>query len=111
MQHDELKRIKAHRKRRCPHCDSDNWRWLGAVSTTREELTHYLLVRYRCKRCRAEFLVEEAKGARYVSTASRCVFCNSRSVEKTSGPDADIELWRCRQCNGYMAIGEPDHFA
>lgn len=101
------KRVGAHQKRRCPHCQSNKWTWLGAVPISPEELAKYLLVKYRCERCSKEFLVEEAKKTRYVKSADRCVHCNSQDVEQTSKPDADIQLFCCRKCNAYMAIA-PD---
>jgi DNA-directed RNA polymerase subunit RPC12/RpoP len=104
---DGLRRVKSHHKRRCPHCHSSKWDWLGAVSITIEELPRYLLVRYRCKKCGNQFLVEEAKKARYVTSADRCAHCNSPDVEQTSGPDADVGVFRCRKCNAYMVIGGP----
>lgn len=102
-----LRRVKAHGRRWCPHCDSNKWEWLGAVPTAIEELAKYLLVKYRCKKCGNKFLVEEAKRARYVRSADRCAHCNSPNIEQTSQPDADIELFRCRKCNAYMAIADP----
>ena len=103
----KFSRVKTHHKRKCPHCDSNKCQWLGAVSTPLEELAHYLLVRYSCEKCGNEFLVEEAKKARYVKNADKCVHCNSSDIEQTSKPDADIQLFRCRKCNAYMAIGDP----
>ena len=102
-----LRRVKSHHKRRCPYCDSNKWEWLGAAPTSSEELTNYLLVKYRCKKCGNIFLAEEAKKSRYVKSADRCIYCNSPNVEQTSKPNADIKLFRCRKCNAYMAIGEP----
>ena len=52
-----LRRAKSQHKRRCPHCHSNKWDWLGAVPITAEELSRCLLVRYRCKKCCNEFLV------------------------------------------------------
>lgn len=104
---EELRRVLAHHKRRCPHCQSDKWTWLGAVPITPEELEKYLLVKYRCEKCGEKFLVEEAKRSRYVRNADRCVHCGSGDVERTSRDGADIELYRCRRCNAYMAVGEP----
>lgn len=101
----KLRRVKSHSKRRCPHCESNKWEWLGAVPTTMEELSRYLLVEYRCEKCGNKFLVEEAKKTRYVSIADKCIHCNSPDIERISKPDADIELFRCRKCNAYMAIG------
>jgi transposase-like protein len=101
----KARRVIAHTRRRCPHCDSDKWHWEGAVPTTPEEISRYLLVRYRCQKCGGEFLVEEAKRSRVVRSAEECAHCHSRSVEKCSREGADIELWRCRKCNAYMAIG------
>src|SRR5262245_58141188 len=99
-----IERVKAHAKRRCPHCQSSKWQWKGAVPTSPQELSSYLLVRYRCEKCGSEFLVEEAKRSRMVVSTERCVHCRSREVEKCSRQGADIELWRCRKCNGYMAV-------
>jgi transposase-like protein len=87
-----VRRVKAHGKRRCPHCQSSKWRWLSAVPISPEELLRYLLVRYRCEKCGSEFLVEEAKRSRLVDSAERCVHCRSRDVEKCSRAGADIEL-------------------
>ena len=105
----KLRRVKSHHARKCPHCDSNKWEWLGAVHVTLEELSKYLLVKYRCLKCDNEFLVEEAKRSRYVSDVKRCIHCNSTNIEKTSTEGADIELYRCRKCNAYMAIGETDN--
>ena len=102
-----LLRVKAHHKRKCPHCNSNKWKWLCAIPTIVEELAKYLLVKYRCKKCGNEFLVEEAKKARYVKSADKCVHCNSPDIEQTSKTGADIKLFRCRKCNAYMAIGDP----
>ena len=99
-----LKRVKAHAKRRCPHCLSSKWRWRGAVPTTLEELGRHLLVRYRCEKCGGEFEVEEAKCSRVVASAGRCVHCRSSERERCSRDGADVELWRCRRCNAYMII-------
>lgn len=104
---DGLHRLKAHAKRRCPQCQSPKWDWLGAVPTTLAELKHHLLARYRCRLCGCEFLVEEAKRARVVAKAERCVHCDSDALERTSRPGADAEIWRCRRCNAYMMVA-PD---
>jgi hypothetical protein len=104
-EHDgELARVKAHAKRRCPQCQSNRWRWMGAVPCTPEELCRHLLAHYRCRNCGAEFLVEEAKPARIVRSADRCVHCRSRNLELCSRTDADVVLWRCRRCNAYLLI-------
>ena len=103
----ELPRVKSHQKRWCPECQSNRWTWRGAVPVTLEELAKYLLVKYQCQKCQAQFLVEEAKGARVVSSVERCVGCGSTRMEKTSSSGADIEIYRCKQCNCYMAIGPP----
>lgn len=103
----DISRIKAHHKRKCPHCDSNKWEWLGAVPTSSEELASYLLVKYSCKKCGNTFLAEEAKKSRYVKSADKCVYCNSSNIEQTSKPNADIKIFRCRKCNAYMVIGEP----
>ena len=102
-----LQRLKAHHKRKCPHCDSNKWTWLVAVPTSSKELANHLLVKYCCKKCGNIFLVEEAKKSRYVKNADKCVHCNSSDIEQTSKPNADIPLFRCRKCNAYMAIGKP----
>ena len=59
-------------------------------------------------KCKTTFLVEEAKRSRFVHSAEKCVACGSLNVEKTSREGADIEIYRCRQCNAYMAIGDID---
>jgi ribosomal protein L37AE/L43A len=105
---EELRRVKAHAKRRCPHCHSPKWDWIGAEPVTLVELEHHLLVRYRCRLCGQEFLVEEAKRARVVAKAERCVHCDSDAVERTSRPGADAEIWRCRRCNAYMMVTQED---
>ena len=101
---DELTRVKAGRKRRCPHCQSNKWAWLGAVPTTVEELLQHLLVRYRCEKCGNEFLVEEEKGSRYVADTGCCTHCGSKNLERTSEEGADLEIWHCLQCGGYIAL-------
>ena len=102
-----LLRVEAHRKRRCPHCKSNKWEWLGAVPISSEELAMDLLVKYSCKKCGNTFLAEEAKKSRYVKSADKCVYCSSSDIEQTSKPNADIKIFRCRKCNAYMVIGEP----
>ncbi|MCX7012963.1 MAG: hypothetical protein NTW86_10475, partial [Candidatus Sumerlaeota bacterium] len=89
-----LPRVLAHRTRKCPYCQSNKWRWLGAVPITPDELARHLLTRYLCEKCGKEFLAEEAERARYVASAATCVHCGSSRVEKTSKPDADLEIWR-----------------
>ena len=59
-------------------------------------------MKYECMKCRHEFFVEEAKGAKYVTSVSKCTYCKSRKIERTSNGTADVEVWMCRQCNGYM---------
>ena len=101
-----LRRVKAHAKRRCPRCLSNKWVWLGAAPTTLEELVRFLLVRYRCRACGLQFLVEEAKRSRVVRSAKQCIHCESQDVQKTSHPGADVEVWRCRRCNAYMIVAD-----
>jgi len=101
-----LQRVIAHAKRRCPRCLSNKWAWLGATPTTLEELGRHLLVRYRCRACGLEFLVEEAKRSRVVRSADQCIHCQSRDVRKISQPGAEVELWNCRRCNAYMIMTE-----
>ena len=103
-----LKRVKAHAKRRCPHCLSSKWHWGGAVTTSLEELARHLLVRYRCAKCGGEFVVEEAKRSRIVLSAERCVHCHSGDVERCSRDGADVELWRCGRCNAYMMVASEE---
>ncbi len=84
-------------------CHSNKWTWLGAERVTPQQLEDFMLVRYRCDKCQREFLVEEAKGSRLVTgSVTSCVHCGSSRIEKASRPGADIELWVCKQCNGYM---------
>jgi len=104
----QLPRVRAHAKRRCPHCGSSRWNWLGAVPITPEDLSRFLVVKYRCLKCKTTFLVEEAKRCRFVRSANRCVGCGSSNLERTSREGADIEIYRCKQCNAYMAIGDPN---
>lgn len=98
-----MARVSAHSKRRCPHCGSSHWVWLGAVPTTPEELEKYLLTRYRCQNCGQEFLAEEAKRVRLATETSRCIHCASKKIQRTSKPGADLEIYQCQQCHGYMA--------
>jgi len=102
------RRVKAHQKRRCPYCQCDKWEWLGAVPISETELARHLLVRYRCRKCGGDFVVEEAKPSRWVASAERCVHCHSRDVEYCSCESADIKLWRCRRCNSHMAMTAED---
>ena len=99
-----LQRIKAHAKRRCPSCQSDKWSWEEAVPISLEELSCFLLVKYRCTKCGELFLVEEAKRSRIVQSAERCAQCQSRDVERLSHSSADVDLRRCRKCNAYMVV-------
>jgi len=102
----ELKVVPLGRKRRCPYCGSNKWKRIQAEPITLEELlSKGLKTRYLCKNCKREFLVEEGFKARLVKSVERCVFCQSkRKIEKVSKPDADLELYRCGQCGGYMGI-------
>lgn len=104
---ESLRRVMAHAKRRCPHCHSPKWGWIRAAPVTLDELEHHLLVQYRCSLCKRDFLVEEAKRARVVAKAERCVHCDSDALDRTSRPGADAEIWRCRRCNAYMMVA-PD---
>jgi DNA-directed RNA polymerase subunit RPC12/RpoP len=105
----QLRRVKAHKKRRCPHCQSDKWTWLGAVPITPEELEQHLLVRYRCDNCQNEFLVEEAKGSQGITAIpNECNYCHSSRLVKTSRQGADVQIWQCQQCNGYMVLEQPE---
>lgn len=93
----------------CPTCRSNKWEWIAAVPITPEELERYLLLRYRCRKCHTEFLVEETKRSRFVTSIEKCTHCgSSRSLRKTSKPGADIEIWQCSHCKGYMAVKPPD---
>ena len=102
----ELKTVSLKAKRRCPYCNSNKWQWLQAEPITVDELLGKgLIARYRCKNCGKEFLVEEGFKARLVEDISRCVYCQStRKLEKVSKPGADLELYRCGQCGGYLGV-------
>ena len=95
--------------RRCPDCDSDQWEWVESVPITPDELQQYLLAKYCCLKCGAEFLFEDRRGTRWVKTVERCAHCTSlRRLKRISRDKADIELWQCQQCLGIMGIGPPD---
>lgn len=91
-------------KRRCPECGSNKWERIEAASTTLEILEEHLLIKYRCSKCNKEFIAEERTKSRYVLDADRCCNCRSKNVERVSKEEADIELYRCKQCNTYMGI-------
>lgn len=99
-----MKTVKKGLKRRCPYCISNKWEFLEAIPVTPEILLEYLLVKYKCLKCNKEFLVEEGVKSKYVISAEKCFYCQSRNVKKTSREGADIELYQCKQCHGYMAI-------
>lgn len=103
-----MKIVKKDSKRWCPYCNSNKWEFLEAVQVTPEILQQYLLVKYRCLKCNKEFLAEEGVKSKYVDSADECFHCQSRNIEKISKEGADIELYRCRQCHGYMAIKQDE---
>jgi len=103
-----METVRRGHKRRCPYCGSNKWEFIGAVPTTPEILLEYLLVRYKCLNCSEEFLAEEGGGSRYVTSAKKCFNCQSGNTEKISREGADLELWRCKQCNAYMGIEQQD---
>ena len=96
--------VEASKKRRCPYCSSDKWKWLGALPVSLEMLKKQLVVKYRCEKCNKEFLANEAKGIKLVDNADKCIYCTSRNIEKISKEGADLELFRCKQCNGFMGL-------
>jgi len=100
------KRVVAHAKRRCPHCGSGRWDRIGTIPDTIEAIEKALLVQYRCEKCGEDFVAEEAKGAVYVEDASACCHCGSRKVVQTSREGADMRLFVCLQCHGWMGVDE-----
>jgi transposase-like protein len=103
-----VERVKKGLKRWCPYCKSNKWEFLESIPITLEELQEYLLVKYRCLKCNKEFLAEEGVKSKYVVSAEKCYYCQSRNVEKISREGADIELFICKQCHAYMAIEQKD---
>lgn len=103
-----MKTVKKGHKRRCPYCGSNKWEFIGAVPTTPEVMVEYLLVRYKCLQCNELLLAEEEAGSKYVKSAEKCFNCQSRNIEKISKEGADLELFRCKQCSGYMGIEQQD---
>ena len=91
-------------KRRCPHCQSNKWKWVETLPTSVKTIGKYLLMRYECENCGKRFLADERAKAKLVSSAERCFRCNSRNIALISKPDADIDLYFCRQCHCYMRI-------
>ena len=39
-----------------------------------------------------------------VERADSCPKCSSRQIVRTSEPGADVELWRCKRCNTFLAV-------
>jgi transposase-like protein len=104
---EQLRRVKVRThgtKRKCPFCQSSNWHWLKTIPTTIEELNEYLLMLFKCEKCGQIFEAEEKGRAELVESTDRCFNCQSKNVFKVSKPNADIELYFCKQCHCYMGI-------
>jgi len=91
-------------KRRCPYCQSNKWKWIKTLPTTVDTIGKYLLMKFVCEKCGNEFLAKEKAQAKFVKSAEKCVYCNSKNIKKISRPNADIELYFCNQCHCYMGI-------
>ena len=91
--------------RHCPHCGSNKWKWLETIPASPKTIGQSLLMMYLCEKCGEEFLAAEKAQATLVDhTPERCVHCNSPNIELTLKPDADIDLYFCKQCRCYMGV-------
>lgn len=62
------------------------------------------MVAPKCEKCSNEFIAAEKAQAKLVKSADKCYFCNSKNIEKISKPNADINLYFCKQCRCYIGI-------
>lgn len=108
IERQRMETIKSGRKRRCPYCGSNKWKRLEKGLLTTKEIfdspIKFLSVKYRCESCGKEFIAEECTKTKYVDNTEQCYFCRSRNIEKVSCKDADVGLYRCKQCNAYMGM-------
>ena len=91
--------------RRCPHCQSNKWKWIKTLPLHPENIGKSLLMLYECEKCKNQFIAAEKAQAKLVKTKpEKCIMCNSRNVIKISKSDADLELYFCKQCRCYMGV-------
>ena len=98
-----LKVVPLHAKQRCPYCNSPKWKELGVDHDTPASKVG-CVIRYRCIRCHEEFLVEDRGLTKMVSSADLCPHCGSTRLERDPRPDGTQNMWRCRQCRGWMVV-------
>jgi transposase-like protein len=96
--------VKKDSKRWCPYCSSNKWEFVESIPIRPEVLEQHLLVKYKCLKCNKIFLAEEGVKSKVVKSAKQCFNCKSKNILKTSTEDADVEIYQCKQCHGYMMI-------
>jgi hypothetical protein len=96
--------IKVLTSRKCPICRSNKWKWIETLPATFEEISKFLRMRFICEKCGVEFIAEEKARVKVVNSAEKCFNCKSKFIENISKPDADIDLFQCKQCHCYMGL-------
>lgn len=104
MPDDVIKVVTLKDKLRCPHCDSNKWKWIKTIPASPKSIGKFLVMLYECEKCGKEFIAQEKATATLVKSAEKCTNCNSTHIEKISRPNADLELYFCKQCRCYMGI-------
>ena len=100
-----LKVVNLDDPRHCPHCGSNKWKWLETIPASPKTIGLSLLMRYECEKCANEFLAAEKAQATLIDTVpDRCVHCGSPRIEMVSKPNADIDLYFCKQCRCWMGM-------
>ena len=102
---DTLKVVNLDDPRHCPHCGSNKWKWLETIPASPKTIGQSLLMMYRCEKCWKEFLAAEKAQATLIDKpVERCVHCGSPRIKQMSMPDADINLYFCKQCRCWMGV-------
>ena len=104
MQTKPIKVINIEDKLRCPHCQSNKWKWIKTIPASPKSIGKYLLMLYECKNCEKEFIAQEKARAILVESVEKCANCGSTHIEKISKPNTDLELYFCKQCRCYIGI-------
>jgi len=90
--------------RQCPHCQSNKWKWIETIPASPKTIGESLLMKYVCEKCGNEFIAAEKAQATLVDSVDKCSNCGSKHIEKTSKPNADIDLYFCKQCRCWMGV-------
>ena len=91
--------------RHCPYCMSNKWKWLKTIPASPKTIGQSLLMQYQCEKCGGEFLAaEEAQATLVEGIPTQCAQCGSSHIELVSEPDADIDLYFCKQCRCWMGL-------